>query len=113
MATVKKLIVKLKNWLILKLGGYVYPMSEVKVCKTNVKPIPLYATFEISEYSADWLCMSPEQKSGIIERNLLRKITDEIQKNHLYEIDTYYGYNADREVYRIKCLVLDPFWEVS
>lgn len=107
-AMVKKLIVKFKNWLILKLGGYVYPMSAFKVHKTEIKLITLFASMTLNRDERALTFMSPEAESAYIEEYLTKLIAQEIKNRHLYEINTYADYKTDSDVYRMKCLVVQP-----
>ena len=100
MTRIKKLIDKFRKWLIVKLGGYVYPYSEVKYHKENLTPIAVCASYE--QYRDDTI------SEEYLKEYLARKIADEIKKQNLYEIENCKRYEYNSIIHKMKIIVVDP-----
>lgn len=94
----KRIIVKVKNWLIVKLGGHIYPGQEIKIHHVDIKPVPLSV---IGEYPSD----IPEEY--LIEY-LIRQITKEIYNKRLYEIEHCKNLERNSVKYKMTIFVVEP-----
>ncbi len=95
----QKLIKQLKNWLILKLGGYTLPMSEFKVYRP--KPIELCAILKDAR-----LGYIPDDEK---EKQLVHMIAEEIKTKKLYELQRSLDFETGDVLHRMKVLVVEPF----
>ena len=77
-----KLIQKIKNWLIIKLGGYVMPSTKIEY--KTLQSVPIRATYK----ERNWSLKSIEEPDKRIVEFLSRIIAGEIVSKKLYTIDT-------------------------
>lgn len=98
MKKIKKLIDKFKKWLIVKLGGYAYPYSEVK----TYRPRPDKVCTFLELHRED--CVSEE----FLKRRLAEQLAEEIVKSNLYEIERSENYVNNSIVHRMTVFALNP-----
>lgn len=99
MKKIQKLIIRFKNWLIVKLGGYTLPSAEFKVYRP--KPIELHATLKCAKLGY----VSEEQ----IKEQLVQMIAEEIKNKKLYDLKFSFDIEAESYIYRMEVLAVEPF----
>ena len=98
-----KLIQKIKNWLIVKLGGYV--TSSTKIEYRTLQAVPIWATYK----ERNWDLNPIEEPDKRVVELLSRIIADEIVSKKLYTIDTCTDVNTFDTTHRMTVRVYDGY----
>lgn len=94
-----KAFIKLKTWLIHKLGGYT--KQDVDYLN-NQQPKAVYKTpkiekFRVAKCVPRYSDFNPEEISSILEQGLAQEIGTFIVENHLYKVEQRENYRGDTE----------------
>lgn len=94
-----KAFIKIKTWLIHKLGGYT--KQDVDYLN-NQQPkfmykIPKIEKFRVAKSVPRYSDFNPEEMSSILEHGLAQEIGTFIVENHLYKVEQRENYRGDTE----------------
>lgn len=105
-----KAFIKLKTWLIHKLGGYT--KQDVDYLNNQqpkiVYKIPKIEKFRVAKSVPRYLDFNPEEKNSIFEQGLAQEIGMFIVENHLYKVEQRENYRGDTE-YIYTVMVVEVF----
>lgn len=81
MKNITEIIKKLKNWIIIKLGGYVLPTT--KIVHRTLNPVSIYV-----KHAERYICSPQEIVHKRVLESLSRQIADKIIEEQLCSMET-------------------------